>query len=119
MPEAVNALLCWRLTTETGTILELWELDNGDFELLTAEAHQRDEVTGAVTLTLVECELLAEKLGLATDPVRHETLQRERDGYLKALEALAEGRVDFEQWRFVYLAAKAQNQEHDPAKEPA
>ena len=66
MTEVYEALLCSRLTTATGTILELWELSNGEFEILTAEAHRPAEVVNAVTLTLAEMELWAEKLMTAT-----------------------------------------------------
>ncbi len=64
-------LLCSRLTTDTGSTIEFWELNTGDFELLTAEGR---EVVGAVTLTLVEAELLAEKLAQATGAQRREAL---------------------------------------------
>jgi PIN domain nuclease of toxin-antitoxin system len=65
-----EALLCFRLILDTGTVLEFWELDNGEFEILTIE--RRDEVVGAVTLTLVEAELLAEKLAMAIAPAAGE-----------------------------------------------
>lgn len=67
-----GADLCSRLTTDTGSILELWELNTGDFELLVAESHRPDEVVAAVTLTLVEAELLSEKLAQATGAVRRD-----------------------------------------------
>ena len=70
MPEVYEALLCSRLTTDTGTILEFWELSNGDFELLTIEAHRPADVVGAVTLSLLEAELLAAKIKQATRAVR-------------------------------------------------
>ncbi len=69
---APNALHCWSLTTDTGSIIELWELDNGEFELLFAEAHRRQEVVYALTLRLAEGELLSEKLSLAFAAARSE-----------------------------------------------
>lgn len=79
MAEVYEALLCWRLTTDTGTILELWELNTGEFELLTAEAHKPSEIVGAVTLALVEAELLSEKLTLATSALRDSNPAKKRD----------------------------------------
>lgn len=67
-----EALLCSRLTTDTGSILELWELNTGDFEVLVAEAHDPQEIVCAVTLTLTEAELLAEKLVQATGAQRRD-----------------------------------------------
>ena len=68
---AFEPMLCSRLTTDTGAILELWELDDA-FELLGAEAHRPDEVVSAVTPSLVEVELLAEKLAQAAAAVRND-----------------------------------------------
>ena len=70
--EAIQAMLCFSLTTDTGSIIEVWELDNGEFELLFAEAHRRDEVAHTVTMRLVEVELLSEKLAMVAAPVRSE-----------------------------------------------
>jgi hypothetical protein len=61
----MEALLCFRLTTDTGSVAELWELDTGEFELLFVEAHRPQEVVYAATFRAVEVELLAEKLGVA------------------------------------------------------
>ena len=72
----VEALLCFRLTTDTGSIIEAWELDNGQFEFLFAEAHRLDEVVHAVTVALGEVELLAEKLAMVAAPVRAEAESR-------------------------------------------
>ena len=65
----MTAMLCFRLTTDTGSIVELWELDNSDFELLFAEAHRREHVVHTVTMRPVEVELLSEKLAMAAAPV--------------------------------------------------
>ena len=70
-----EALCCFRLTTDTGTILELWELSDGNFEILAAENHRPNEVVYAVTLSLVESELLSEKLAMATRATRRCTAQ--------------------------------------------
>lgn len=71
MPEVYEALCCFRLTTDTGTILELWELSDGNFEILAAENHKPDEVVYAATLSLVEAEMFAEKITMATSAVRN------------------------------------------------
>lgn len=71
MPEVYEALCCFRLTTDTGTILELWELSDGNFEILAAENHRPDEVVYAVTVSLVEAEIFSEKIAVATSAVRN------------------------------------------------
>jgi hypothetical protein len=53
-----DEMLCFRLTTDTGSIVELWETEHG-FELLFAEAHRSAEVVHAVELRPVEVESLA------------------------------------------------------------
>ena len=72
-------MLCWRFTTDTGSIIELWEYDAG-FELLFAESHHRDDVLHAINVTLLECELLAEKLQMSTGAVRDELAAVPVDG---------------------------------------
>jgi hypothetical protein len=69
-----EAMLCFRLTTDTGTIIEAWELGSGEFELLFAEAHRPREVVYTVTLRLVEAELLAEKLAMSADALSEDVL---------------------------------------------
>lgn len=61
-------LLCSRLTTETGSIVELWETERG-FELLFAEAHRPSEVVHVVELRLVEAESLAGSMATAVAAV--------------------------------------------------
>jgi hypothetical protein len=62
MAGVTNGLLCSRLTTDTGSIVEVWELDDGSFEVLLAEAHRPQEVVYALELRPAEAELVAEKL---------------------------------------------------------
>ncbi len=65
-----TTLLCFRITTDSGSIAELWELDTGEFELLFVEAHRPQEVVYAATFRAVEVEILAEKLGIAARAAR-------------------------------------------------
>lgn len=58
-------MLCSRLTTATGSIIELWETEHG-FELLFAEAHRPAEVVHAVELRPIEVESLAGSWATAT-----------------------------------------------------
>lgn len=69
MTAAVHAFLCFRLTTDTGSIAELWELDTGDFELLFVESHRPTEVVYAATFRAAELDLLADKLHMAASAV--------------------------------------------------
>jgi hypothetical protein len=62
-------MLCSRLTTETGSIVELWETEHG-FELLFAEAHRPDEVVHAVELRLAEVESLSGAMDWAVKAVQ-------------------------------------------------
>lgn len=63
-----ETMLCARLTTDSGSIIEIWERDDGLFELLFAEAHHFDEIVHAVELRPVEVEMLGEKLAMAAAP---------------------------------------------------
>ena len=67
-----ETLLCFRLTTDTGSVIELWELDSGAFELLFAEAHCPANVVHTVTLDPVEAALFSEKLAMAADAYTQE-----------------------------------------------
>lgn len=67
-----DELLCSRLTTETGSIVELWETEFG-FELLFAESHRPAEIVHAVELRRIEVEALAGSMLTAVNALAAES----------------------------------------------